>query len=94
MKTKYKITKQDWKKLQHFIDARVLAAFTGCIGCPGCVDEPVEWAEVQFSDGTKKSVYYKEGNLPTAVAELLKKIQAISAKPLQLPFITLTGLFH
>jgi hypothetical protein len=80
MKTRYKITKQDWEDLQHFIDARVLADFAGRIGCPGCVDEPMQWAEVQFSDGTRKSVYYNEGNAPPAIAELLKKIQAIGAK--------------
>jgi hypothetical protein len=82
MKTKYRITKQDWEELQRFIDARVLAAFTGPIGCPGCADEPIEWAEVQFSDGAKKSVSYNEGYAPTAIAELLKKIQVISAKSL------------
>lgn len=80
LKTKYRITKQDWEELQQFIDARVLAAFTGPIGCPGCVDEPIEWAEVQFSDGTKRSVSYNAGNAPTAIAELLKKIQVINAK--------------
>jgi hypothetical protein len=70
-KTEYKITKQEWEELQHVIDARVLAAFTGRIGCPGCADEGMEWAEVEFSDGTKKSVSYKHregtnGNRGTA----------------------------
>jgi len=35
---------------------------------------------VQFSDATKKSVSYSTGNAPTAIVELLKKIQVISAK--------------
>jgi hypothetical protein len=52
------ITKKDWDDLKNFLDARVLAAFTGRIGCPGCVDERVEWVEVEFSDGTKKAVSY------------------------------------
>ena len=81
MKMKSAITKQDWEDLQHFIDAKVLAAFTGPIGCPGCVDQPVEWAEVQFSDGTKKSVSYNVGNAPPAIAALLQKIRTIGAKP-------------
>jgi hypothetical protein len=80
LKTKYRITKKDWEDLQHFIDLRVIAAFTGPIGCPGCVDEPVEWAEVQFSDGTKKSVSYNSGSAPAAITELLKKIQTMNAK--------------
>src|SRR5215469_11276542 len=46
---KYGITKQDWEDLQHFLDVNVMGGFTGPIGCPGCVDRPEEWAEVQFS---------------------------------------------
>jgi predicted Fe-S protein YdhL (DUF1289 family) len=49
---------------EHFLDSKALAAFTGRIGCPRCVDEVVEWAEVQFSDGTKKVVSYNLGNAP------------------------------
>lgn len=65
-----RITKRDWEDLQHSINATVLAAFIGRIGCPGCADEPVEWAEVQFSDGTKKSVSYNVGNGPPAIRAL------------------------
>jgi len=79
-KTEYKIAKQEWEELQQLIDERVLAAFRGRIGCPGCADEGLEWAEVQLSDGTKKSVSYSTGKAPTAIVELLKKIQVISAK--------------
>lgn len=79
-KTEYKITKQDWEELEHLIDARVLAAFTGRIGCPGCADEGMEWAEMQFSDGTKKSVSYSTRKAPEAIVELLEKIHVISAK--------------
>jgi len=79
-KTEYKITKEEWEELQHLIDARVLAAFRGRIGCPACADEGMEWAEVQFSDGTKKSVSYSFGKAPTAIVELLKKIEVIAAK--------------
>jgi len=79
-KTEYKITKQEWEEVQHLVDARVVAALSGRIGCPGCADEGMEWAEVEFSDGTKKSVSYSTGKAPTAIEELLKKIQVISAK--------------
>src|ERR1700676_4945234 len=46
MKMKSAITKKDWDDLQHFLDAKVLAAFTGRNGCPGCVDGMVEWVEI------------------------------------------------
>jgi hypothetical protein len=81
MKMKSSITKKDWDELQHFVDAKVLAAFSGSIGCPGCVDEMVEWVEVEFSDGIKKSVAYNAGNAPPQIAALLQKIRGINAKP-------------
>lgn len=81
MKMKSAITKREWDDLQQFLDARVLAAFVGRIGCPGCADEMVEWVEVEFSDGTKKAVSYNEGSAPAPIAELLLKIAAIGTKP-------------
>lgn len=81
MKSKYAISKKDWGDLQNAIDANVLAAFTGRIGCPGCADEMVEWVEVEFSDGTKKSVSYNEGNAPQPLAVLMQKIRTIGTKP-------------
>lgn len=80
LKMKRRITKEDWEDLQRLIDAEVLAALTGPIGCPGCVDEEVEWIEVQFSDGTKKSVSYNAGNAPPAIAVLIQKIRTVGAK--------------
>src|SRR5580765_4339481 len=32
---KYKVKKEDWQELTRSIDAKVLAAFTGELGCPG-----------------------------------------------------------
>jgi len=81
MKMKSAIAKKDWDDLQHFLDAKGLAAFRGRIGCPGCVDEMVEWVEVEFSDGTKKSVSYNEGSAPPPIAALLERIRAIGTKP-------------
>jgi hypothetical protein len=79
VKMKASITKKDWDELKNFLDAKVLAAFSGRIGCPGCVDEMVEWVEVEFSDGTKKSVAYNEGNSPPLIEALLQKIRGIGA---------------
>ena len=81
MKTKYAITKREWDDLQNAIDANVLAAFTGRIGCPGCADEMVEWVEVEFSDGTKKSLSYNEGNEPQPITTLMQNIKTIGTKP-------------
>jgi len=80
MKSKYPIARKDWDDLQRFIDASVLAALTGRIGCPGCADEMVEWVEVEFSDGTKKAVSYNEGNAPQPIATLMQKIRTIGTK--------------
>jgi hypothetical protein len=79
VKMKTSITKKDWDELKNFLDAKVLAAFSGRIGCPGCVDEMVEWVEVEFSDGTKKSVAYNEGSAPPLIEALLQKIRGIGA---------------
>jgi hypothetical protein len=81
MKFSYAITKKDWEALQQYIDANVLAAFKGPIGCPGCADEMVEWVAVEFNDGTKKAVSYNEGSAPPAIAALLQRIRAIGTKP-------------
>jgi hypothetical protein len=80
IETKYKIRKRDWADLQRLIDARMLAAFTDQQGCPGCADEPVVWVEVQFSDGTKKSVAYIQGETASPITALLQKITAIQLK--------------
>lgn len=81
MESKYPIARKDWDELQRFIDAGVLAAFVGRIGCPGCADELVEWVELEFSDGTKKSVSYNEGAATPQIAALLERIRAIGTLP-------------
>jgi len=78
MKSEWRIADADWEDLLRFLDAKVLAAFTGKIGCPGCGDQPVQWAEVHFSDGTKKAVSFNRGEAPPEVAALFAKIQKIS----------------
>jgi len=85
MKSEAAITKADWDDLLHFLDAKVLAAFTGRIGCPGCADQPVQWAEVEYSDGTKLTVSFNRGSAPPEIASLFTKIQNIPTKPLPNP---------
>ena len=74
------IAKKDWDDLQHFIDAEVLAAFTGRVGCPACSDRPEHWVQLEFSDGTTKSVSYDPSNPPVPIAALLRKMEMITAK--------------
>jgi hypothetical protein len=71
------ISKADWNDLQQAVNASMMAALTGRIGCPGCADEQVEWVEVQFSNGTKKGVAYNMGQGPAAVAAFLQAIKAV-----------------
>jgi hypothetical protein len=77
---KSRITKQDWEGLQNFIDAKVLAAFTGRQGCPACADQPESWAELEFSDGTTKSLSYDFSNPPPAISGLLERIKTIGVR--------------
>jgi hypothetical protein len=81
IESKYPIARKDWDELQRFIDAGVLDAFVGRIGCPGCADELVEWVELEFSDCTKKSVSYNAGSAPPQIAALLERIKSIGTLP-------------
>lgn len=78
MKSEWRITTADWEDLLRFLDAKVLGALTGRIGCPGCADQPVQWAEVHYSDGTKKTVSFNRGEGPPEIVALFAKIQKIS----------------
>lgn len=79
LKTITRITPRQWRELQSSVDATVLAAMDERTGCPGCVDEMVEWVEVQFSDGTKKGIAYNVGTGPRAITDFLKKLSAIES---------------
>jgi TonB family protein len=74
------ITKQDWDGLINSIDPKTIAQFTGIEGCPACVDQPEMWAELDFSDGTKKAVDYGFSQNPPEIVTLLRRIEAIAAK--------------
>jgi hypothetical protein len=77
LRTKRKITKEDWDELQHAIDPVGLFALPDRIGSPASADELVEWIEVEFSDGSKKSVAYNQGSTPPAIAKAMQKIKMI-----------------
>jgi TonB family protein len=74
------ITNQDWEGLRTSIDEKVLIALTGRTDCRACVDLPDSWAEVDFSDGTKKFISLGVSNRPSAIADLLRKIDVIAGK--------------
>jgi len=74
------ISRADWNDLQQAVNASVVTALTGRIGCPGCADELVEWVEVRFSNGTKKSIAYNAGQAPPAISALLQTIKAVEGR--------------
>jgi hypothetical protein len=80
LKGKRKLAKEEWDELLQSVDPQAQSALVGRIGCPGCVDEVVESIEVQFSDGTKKSVEYNAGTAPPALARTVQCINSIRAK--------------
>jgi hypothetical protein len=77
---KFKITKEDWEDFQQLFDAKELAIFDGGENCPACPNQPQGWAEVQFSDGTKKWTSFNPVNPASEIAALVKKVQALEAK--------------
>jgi hypothetical protein len=58
LKAKRKLTKQEWHELERSVDPEAKAAMVGPIGCPGCVDQVMVAIEIQFKDGSKKSLTY------------------------------------
>lgn len=80
LKAKRKLAKQEWDELERSVDAEAKAAMVGRIGCPGCVDQVIVIIELQFKDGSKKSVTYNLGEEPPAITKLLKCIDAIRSQ--------------
>ena len=74
---KGKISQEEWEGLLKLVDKDALLAVPDRIGCPGCVDEIIEWTQVSFSDGTKKSVTDNLGQAPQPIASLSQKIESI-----------------
>jgi hypothetical protein len=80
MKSRRKITAEQWQRAQAAVDTDSLFSLPDRIGCPGCVDEPVDWIEVEYSDGTKKTVECNAGGPPTHIADKVRAALA-PAKP-------------
>lgn len=71
-KSKRKITTDQWERAKAAVDTESLFALPDRIGCPGCVDEPVDWISVDYSDGTTKSVMCNSGDPATEMANKVK----------------------
>jgi hypothetical protein len=72
LKSKWKITAKEWEQAKAAVDTDGLFSLPDKIGCPGCVDEPVDWITVDYSDGTKKTVMCNAGGPPTEIANKVK----------------------
>lgn len=78
IKKKWKITAEEWQRAQAAIDTEYLFSLPDRIGCPGCVDQPVDWITVEYSDGATKSVTCNSGDAATDIAE---KVKAALVRP-------------
>jgi hypothetical protein len=74
--TQRTLTREEWIRVTSLLDANTLATFKGPIGCPGCVDQPTDGVEVDFSDGTTKSVLYSVGEGPAAAKAFVALIDS------------------
>ena len=72
------LSTKHWHELEELVNHDVLFGLPDKIGCPGCTDGGTEFIEVEFSDRTKKSVYYE--NTPTEIRALSDKLNALEAK--------------
>lgn len=80
MKFKSKITTEQWARARAAVDTESLFALPDRIGCPGCVDEPVDWITVEYSDGTTKSVVCNSGGPAADMADKIKTALALSPR--------------
>ena len=72
MKRKWRIDAEEWQRVKAAVDTDSLFSLPDRIGCPGCVDEPVDWITVDYSDGTEKSVFCNVGDPATIMADKVK----------------------
>lgn len=79
-KIAHRISKADWDELRQSIDSATVASLVGRIGCPGCIDLPIHYVLVRFSDGTTRFVEYDDGAKGSvAVQRLIQRIEALAA---------------
>lgn len=74
------LSTKHWKELQQLADHDTLFALPDHVGCPGCVDEEVEFLEVKFSDRSKKLISYNAGSAPKEIKELTDKLRTLENK--------------
>jgi hypothetical protein len=86
-KSHRKITSEQWERVKGAVDTESLFALPDKIGCPGCVDEPVDWITVRYSDGTEKSVMCNSGGPATEMSDKIKAalVQVPSKAPTRRP---------
>ena len=80
LKVSADLSETHWKELTESIDRDSLLSLPRKIGCPGCVDEPVESIEVRFSDHAKTEIYYNAGGAPGELEGLSQKLTALKEK--------------
>src|SRR5260370_25552947 len=52
---KRKISQEEWEGLLKLVDKDALLAVQDIIGCPGFVEEIIDWTQISLSRGTTKS---------------------------------------
>jgi hypothetical protein len=72
------VSRAEWDALRQSIDSTTINAFVGRIGCPGCTDDIVEWAEVTLRDGTRRTSEFDMGRAPPAIRQLIDRVQSLS----------------
>ena len=80
LKVSADLSETHWKELTESIDRDSLLSLPPKIGCPGCVDEPVESIEVRFSDHAKMEIYYNAGDAPNELKALSARLSALKEK--------------
>ncbi len=77
-KRKWKITAEEWEGVKAAVTADDLFTLPSNINCAGCVDQPVEWITVEYSDGTSKTVVANSGE---GLTPMIEDIKAALARP-------------
>ena len=80
LKVRAYLSDRHWKELEHLIDRESLFSLPDRVGCPGCVDEPIQSVEIRFSNHTNKAIYYNYGDAPQEIRSLSAKLEALHDK--------------
>ena len=66
----------EWNELTDLIDFEQLSSIPDKIGCPGCVDAPVEWIEISHNGKTKRIEFENGAKIPE-ISKLIVSLQEI-----------------